>query len=411
MNFYVFLKVFGDLCLYFACIGAFPALFPYDFSFLWPAIVCAASAGIAAFLSDHGRNKGRFPLIALIFCCLVLGDTVMEALILIPPVAYAIAMLVRDEWSLEYFHFREVFRKALILLGLFLLVIHFGSTLEDSISQRQPLLDSAPVLRYGLLYTVSGILLQRKLRMGSDSARDRYLNNIQLVLVTVGTGLFLLAIIFAERILESYGISLSELIGQALRFAVGLPIYLLGMLVTFLMGLDGKVLQQIQDSQAVETEPIETNPLPEMGEAILQQPQVEVAFPWWLAVLILAVLTLVLVYLTHVLRSRRTDAPVREVVSRILPKPNGKQPSRRSNRSKLRRVYREFLKSEKRKGHKLLPWHTSQDILETLQPSGDSKAAAVLRQLYLSARYDLTSAVTQDQVKAAKDALKQYRQE
>ena len=125
--------------------------------------------------------------------------------------------------------------------------------------------------------------------------------------------------------------------------------------------------------------------------------------------MLLLVFTVLLILLTRALGSRRTEPDRTETVSQLQPKAKEKQPSRYSNRSKLRKVYRDFLKAEKRKGHKLFSYHTSQDILDDLKPGGDSEAAAKLRQIYLSARYDPEAAVTPEQVQAAKTALRQYK--
>lgn len=408
MSFYVFLKVFADLCLYFGCIGALPALFPHSFFFLWPAIICAACAGISAFLSDQGRNRGRFLFLVLTVTCFLFGKGLMEWMILFPPIAYTLVMIFRDEWGLEYFHFRETFRRALIVLGIALLVVHFGGIIETG-GHKGTVLNSNALLQNALIYALCGILLQRQLRLGTGNVRDKDLNNLQLALVTICAALLLGSIIAAEWILSSQGISLRNVLGQALRTIFGIPLYLISYLLTLIMGLNGQVLQQIQDTQAVETEPSPTALLPPMGEAVLEQQPVETAFPWWLAILILAALTTFLILLTQVLRNRITEANRGEIIEKFLPKAAEKQPSRRSNRSKLRKIYREFLRAEKRKGHMILPCHTSADILHDLKPEGDPEAAARLRRLYLPARYDLDSPVTAQQVQEAKNALRQYK--
>lgn len=407
MNVYVFLKVCGELFLYFSLLSGIPGLFPYTFPPVWPVIACGAAAAIAAYLSDHGKSIPRFACLLLPIACMVFGATVMDWLVLIPPVIYVFALVLRDQWDLEYFHFREFFRKALTVLGIFLLVIFFGSMLEDTTHQRNPLLDANGALRYALLFAVLGILLQRQLRMGGGSHRSRYLNNVQLTLVTLSTAAFLLLILGAERYLASRGISLGNLIGEVLRFAVGLPVYLLGILVTFIMGLDGDVLEEIRGTEPVETQPIATNPLPELGEAVIpQQQEIVVTFPWWLVILILAILTAALILLTRMLRSRPVGNPIRETVEKLAPEAKQPRKDRRSNRQKIRKIYREYLKTEQSRGHKIATWHTSKDILHGMRAGTDRRAAAALRKLYLQARYDPDAQITSEQVQSAKEALK-----
>ena len=409
MNFYVFAKVFGDLCLYYGCIGALPALFPYDFFFLWPTLVCAACTGIAAFLSGHGKNAARLPFLLLAAASLMFGRTVMEWLILVPPAAYTISMILRDEWTLEYFHFRDGFRKTLTVMGIALVLVHFGVLIEGR-SDHSHVLDSTALLRHILMYTFCGILLQRQLRLGTDKLGDRYLNNIQLALIAVSTGAIVAGIVLAEWFLSSRGISLGQLIGQLLQMIVG--VFLASFQQLFLVVAEMiKTAKKLQfdDSSNSDVDPTPVMPMEEMQQLVEEVAQEPAPFPWWLAVLLLVVFAALLILLARALGSRRSEPDRTETVSQIQPKAKEKQPSRRSNRTRLRKVYRDFLKAEKRKGHKLMSWHTSLDIVEELKPGGDPEAAAQLRQLYLSARYDPESNVTPEQVQAAREALKQYK--
>ena len=410
MNLYVLFQVCGELFLYYALLSGIPGLFPYTFSPVWPILISGASAAIAAYLSDHGKFTVRYLCLLFPLCCLTFGQTVMDFLVLIPPVIYVAVTIFRDEWDLEYFHFREFFRKSLIVLGIFLLIIFFGAMLEDTTRQRNPLLDANGTLRYGLIYAVLGIILQRQLRMGTDSRRSKYVSNLQLTLVTLSSGLLILAILGTERYLASQGISLGALIGEALRFVVGLPVYLLGILVTWIMGLNTDVLEEIQEAQPVETQPMATNPLPELGEAVIpQQQEIVVSFPWWLAVLILTLLTVGLILLTRMLRNRPSGSPIRETVEKLSPQTRPPRADRRSNRQKVRKLYRDYLKSEQSHGHKLTTWQTSQDILHGMRPGADRRAAASLRKIYLSARYDPDAKISPNQVQSAKEQLKKIQ--
>lgn len=410
MNFYVFLKVFADINLYFGCIGALPALFPYRFLFLWPSLACAACAGIAAFLSDQGRNAARYPFLVLAATTLLLGAGIMDLLVLIPPVVYVMAMILRDEWSLEYFHFREGFRRTLIIMGIALVVVHFGVLIESR-SDHTRVLSSAALLRHVVIYTLCGIILQRQLRLGGDDLHSRYLNTLQLGLLTVSTGAIVLAIVLSESFLSSRGLSLGQVAGSILQLLVSAP---LAVLNRFFIELAEMVVAMMNrfaepDNTASDVEPLPKMPMEEMQQLVEDTPQEPAAFPWWLAVLLLAVFTCILVLLSKALRSHRTEPDRTETEARISPKPKERQAARRSNRSKLRKVYREYLKTEKRKGHKLESFHTSRDILEGTSPSGNAEAAADLRNLYLSARYNLNRDITAEQVQSAKNALKEYK--
>ena len=409
MNFHIFFKVFGEVCLYFGCVGALPALFPHDLFPLLPAAVCAIPAAIAAFLSDHGKAPPRFLLLLLAMSSLLLGSSLMEWLLLLPPIAYTGAMLVKDEWVLEYFHFREQFRKTLTIMIITLVLVHFGVLIESR-SQRTHVLDSIALLQHLLFYGFCGIVLQLQLRLGTEQKRSRYLNTLQLLLVTVSTGALVLAIVAAERFLSSRGISPGQLIGYGLQIFFGVFLSVFQRLFTVVAELIQTAKRlRLEDSANSDVDPITVMPMEQMQQLLPEAPQEAAPFPWWLAVLVLILLTGILILFSRVLGSQKTRRIHSETVGRLPAKEKERHPSRRSNRSKLRKVYRDFLKTEKRRGHKLQPWHTSQDILDELQPSGDQEAAARLRNIYLSARYDPSSNVTAQQIQEAKDALRQYR--
>lgn len=409
MNFHIFLKVFSEVSLYFGCIGALPALFPYQFFFLWPSMVCAACAGISAFCSDQGRKNARYPFLLLSATSLLLGANIMDILVLIPPVVYVAAMILRDEWSLEYFQFREGFRKTLTILGIAVVVVHFGVLIESR-SDRTHVLNSIALLRHILIYAACGIILQRQLRLGGDTLHNRYLNTLQLGLLVLGTGAIILAIVLTESYLSSRGLSLGQLLGRVLQLAVGAFLSVFQYLFILLAEMikTAKSLR-LQDSTNTDADPTPVMPMGEMQQLIEEVPQEEAAFPWWLAVPLLVAFTGILILLTRTLGSRSADHKRTETISRIQPAAKERQPERRSNRSKVRRIYREFLKTEKKKGHKLQPFHTSLDILNNLKPNGNPDAAARLRRVYLSARYDLNTTITSVQVQEAKDVLKQYK--
>ena len=72
MSIWMFVKTFGDICLYFSVVSAFPKLFPYEFSFLWPTLLCAVSVAMADMLGNRG-------LLRLRFLCLVLQNCFLGA--------------------------------------------------------------------------------------------------------------------------------------------------------------------------------------------------------------------------------------------------------------------------------------------------------------------------------------------
>ena len=79
---------------------------------------------------------------------------------------------------------------------------------------------------------------------------------------------------------------------------------------------------------------------------------------------------------------------------------------RSTNRSRIRKVYRDFLKAQRKQGMKLRSYHTSADVQQNLAQTTDAAAAAQLRKIYLSARYDEGGEITANQLATAKAAYK-----
>lgn len=78
-----------------------------------------------------------------------------------------------------------------------------------------------------------------------------------------------------------------------------------------------------------------------------------------------------------------------------------------SNREKVRRVYREFLESTRKRGIKITDKMTSEEVLNAIRGVCDEKGAVALRDVYIVARYNDYASVSNEQVRMAKEALKQ----
>lgn len=412
MIFWMFLKIFGDVCLYFSVIGAFPTLFSCGFSFLWPALLCGAGAGTAAMLDDRGQRELRFLGLILPACSLFLTQSVFDAFVMLPVILYTAVMIFRGEFSLEYYSFRDYYIKSLMVWGAsfgLLFVIHQFElmTIPD-----RAVLASDKALSFGLLYAASGILLLRQLRLGEENqVHGRAANRRQMVAVAAGTGVTLLGVVALERMLHEQATSIENLLGRFLEYLVSLPLMLIGWIIELFLTIEPeRVEETIATEPTVETEAAGLAPLPSAGLAEPVQDAAEPGFPWWLVVLILGALTVTLIFMLRILRTHSSVVGEGEQVKKVTPARREKRESDRTNRGKVRRYYREFLKSEKRRGMKLRKDHTSEDILRSISAETDPEAAAELRQIYLAARYDHKREVSVQEVRQAKNALKKINE-
>lgn len=411
MSSWIFLKVFSDLSLCYALLGSFPTVFPHSFSCFWPPLLCGTGAAMAAWITDQGREKLRFGALLLPAAVFLLARTWFEALLLLPAVLYSVIVIIRGELALEYYSCRQNFLRGLV--GI--VCLYFGSYIYiyvDSLSDRGNIpLDQQTLLCYGLLYGLSGVILLRQLRLGDGGGRrDRIRNAGQLALTAGGGCVLLVGLMVLERALRDSATSILRLAWEGFGTLIGI----IGDLMRRLFTQEMKEFYEDINTTAASaaTEPDYTLPLltGEGSTVAVEKPAASSSYPWWMAVLLLAAVLVMLVVMLRTFRAQRGGAESAQTLEKAEPGRQEKRNAPRSNRGKVRRYYREFLRSERRRGMKLRTDQTSEDILNQVSGKTDRTAAARLRQVYLRARYDEKSELTADEVQTAKNALKKARE-
>lgn len=407
MTGWIFWKILGDTCLYFSAIGAVPALFAHRMTFLIPVLLCAIGVTAAAVVTWQGRRELRLWCAVLPLLSLGIVGSVMEFLILLPVLGYCCAVIYRCEFYLEYYEFREGFLRTLAIWCCAFLIIAVFHGLEGASGDKATLAVVEP-LCYGLLWILSGVLLCRMLRMGPETGRRPW--SAARVAVTLGvSGAAVACAVGFERLLQARASSLSALIGRFFAVLIGLPGQLFSRFVEWVLSLVDRGFLEYAFAKDEEIRQMTaTAPLP-TEEAAQQAARTEPGFPWWLAVLVLSGMAVILICMLRQLRSGAPATGTVEITEKLEAPARKRTERRRSNRSQVRKYYRNFLKAEKRKGLRLQPHQTSADILMAASPETDREAAERLRQVYLAARYDRTREVTKQQVEAAKEAWKQIR--
>lgn len=408
MSIWLFVKTFGDICLYFSVVSAFPKLFPYRFAFLWPALLGGLGVAMADMLSMHGKQRLRFLCLLLPLSAFLLAESTMEYLVLALPVGYAAALMIRNLNFLEYYRFRTMFSRSITAWGLYFGVICLLCYFENATQPWRTTLQYQTPLVCGLLYMFCGVMLLRQLRMGTDGKQSR-LNGTQMVVFLSASAVGMLGLVALERVLQRYATSVLEILKKAFLYIVTAPLTILTQLIS--AGLSGRfeVLQEPADEQIQYTEPPVEGGFPPPVLGTVEQAAEESGFPWWLVALILAAMVTVLAILARAYSKRRVFAATDEIHGAAEAKTKNREARERSNRSKMRQIYRSFLKQQRGNGMKLYHHYTSEDVHRHLTDNTDSEAAQTLRQVYLSARYDETREVTTQQLKTAKDAMKRIR--
>lgn len=399
MSIWMFLKVFGDLCVLFAVLGAFPTVIVYHSSLIIPAVICAFGAGIAAGLQDSGRGNLRwlgaaFPGVALYLAC-ING----EFWIVFPAVVYTLLAILRGQLYLEYAGYRQTFRICLRLLGVWYLILCMFSFVEEMSFNDIRYIREEVTLRLGLIYCFLGVILLRQLRLGTDSiARG---SSLQLAAVLVGAGSVIAGFLAAVPVLREGAAAVI----QAILFAVmGIFVFFYERFIEADYAGTHKALEEAwENSDEIRVQPEYQQMIQQHTQAVEKEPS------YWWVLLVVAVAIVVGILLFRTFSRKRSAVGSEEAANRIDTPQQNQKDNRRTNRGRVRHYYREYLRYEQKRGLRLKKYDTSGDILRKSDAGTDKAAAAALREIYLRARYDEQNEVTREQAEQARALLKKIR--
>lgn len=397
MSMWISVKIFSDCCVIFGILAAFPKGFPYSGLLLIPALLCAAGAGLAAFLQEHGKGRLCWLGILLPLCSLLLAQGA-QRWILLPVISYGALVILRQQFALEYYSFSASFRQSLtVVFGLYVILCML-SFLEGISESDVRTIYPDVTLRYGIVHLIVGVILQRQLRLGMENHEQG--SRLQLAGMLGSTGAVIGIFLIAEPVLRKgasavWNVVLSAVAGVAVLIS------------NFFESLDFEAMQaQVKEHRANSDTPVMGTALQEMIQSARQEPETE--SQWWI-VLLLILVAVVMVLMLRTFRKSGNPSVSQEIVEKIDIPAESRRESRRTNRGKIRHCYREYLRMEKKRGLRLRRDMTTADILERITADTNPTAASELRQLYLRARYDEKAEITREQAEAAKAALKRSR--
>lgn len=397
------LKIFSDCCICFAILGSGPVEFTVPL--LLPALICGTAACLATFLEGKCLDVLRRLCAALPFACLLLAESGGQILILAVPAVYTAIVILRGELHLEYSGYRYFFIRSLILLGVAYIVANIWVFLTQIAGEAVLQLDTAVILRYGLVHLLCGVVLQRQLRLGVGYRAEGGRRQMAMLLGTAGT--IVVGFLAAEPFLrQGLGAVLRELLT------------LLLMPFAFLLDQAGRLIALLmntkEDKETYEEfleywESIMMGGSENAGQAAPEPEPITINATAIWAVLAGIFVLVAAVLLLRSFYKRRGDLAPGDLTSRVVTAPKKKKASAFSNRTRVRQLYRDFLRSEKDLGMKLKQSDTSADVLGRIHPRTDRPSADALRQVYLLARYDDRQTITRGQLDEAKRALKGTR--
>lgn len=401
MSIGMLLKIFSDCCVCFAILGAFPSVIPYSYPLLWPALLCGAAACLATFLNEKNKPVLSRLCAVIPFLSLLFVREAGETIILLPVLIYAVVVIIRGRLQLEYYTYRQYFKRSLMLLGILYLALNAVSFLESFAGEGASVVQAAVTLRYGIVHLLCGVILQRQLRLGME--RRGQGGTGQIAVMLGGTGVVIAGFLVAEPVLRQ---GASYVFKAVITTLFGAIMAVLELFTSLLNQVElDSMNEQIQDVRE-DRLPTVSGTLGDQIQQVVQEEEVTRSLWWVVLVVAVLIVAIMLMFLTFRKKSGAVRSAETVAVVKITEKP---KTSRYSNRSKVRQVYREFLRQEKKRGLLLKQDYTSEDILQRISEDTDEKAAAELRALYIRARYDENHEISRAQVEAAKAALKKSR--
>lgn len=415
MSLLIAVKVFGDLCFFFSIVESMPLIFSHKMVLLLPALLCGVSAGLSVKVrfSRAGIRHGYLRYIPLLLAVSSLGtaSTKIEWLILFPAVLYTVWIVHNGIFMLDYGQHYEMFFRTLKLWAVAFIVCFLVGLLSEILGEKTQFFDYHTMLFYAVLYGVSGVYLLRQLRLGTAcSGKESAVNGGELITAAaIAGGLF--GVLFLIRVIYFGGRDMVDELLRKISVLLSVGPALLNQWLTDHVFDDVPEFEE-HVSQVVEGMTRPETAMPEGAFAVeegpLVSPETAGTIYWWAAVVIILLLALLLWRLWKVFvdgSGKESRKAVLEETDEVMPLPA----LRISNREKVRRCYRDFLKMMERRRFARRPDQTSWDILESVEGMVSAEAAAALREVYICARYDEGREVTDEQVRQAKKALKELK--
>ncbi len=387
------LKLVCDVLFYLTFITLLP-MFTDSYPLLLTVILTTFVAG---YLNDRYRNiylrimTAFIPLISL----LLMNDS-NQLFFLAILLGYLFIMLISGKNDIGYEQYRYWFG----IMGLPILAAIFVFITSS--------LNNYDALACGCVYLVLGTVVLTVKRMGKQADKKAIaLNNLSILSVIAVTAAACLVIYFV--------LSHSRAVFEIIVIPVALVIRgLIGILVVF-----GNAIRNPQSNEPVSDEPKTADEIYDeifnpdesviSSEEMTREYFINILQRIILVVLALIIIALILYGVYRLVRNLRKDENDEEYAQgngseKIRKIRKQKSRSDLSNRKTVRDIYRNSLYVAKRKGVAVDKQTTSEEIINT-DVYQDDENAIRLREIYIKARYQSNSEVTDADVAMARECL------
>ena len=409
MFFEMFLRIFSDCCIFFGLLGCAPSLLPYSYPLPAAALICGVAAALASLLHDKNKRFFSCACALLPFLSLLMANGWKEMLILIVPILYTAAIILRGDLYLEYFHYRHFFLRSMGLLIFLWCALTAAVYIEDPQQVHEQVIFTGILLKYTLIHFVCGVILQRQLRMGESSHSHGGAG--QVIGMLGCAGVTALCFVVTDSLIQD---KIASFMRGTVTFLVMLVTPLVDLLMVARRWTMERQLQIRENWKATAEHPDDVLDMDALRENshILQATEGAPVGGNSSKLMIIAIVGVVifLVLMFFVFAGLRTQKSSPVLSSAVRSKKENRKPfSFLSNRGRVRQAYRDFLHHQKQKGFVLKKHYTTADILQKIANPENESAAAQLREVYLRARYDEEREVTREQADAARNALKKIK--
>lgn len=390
-------KTVCDILLYFTFISFLPA---FDNAWLLLGVLLVTGS-VAAFINDRLNNTAGKIISALLVLpgLFLVGEGQLFFVVIL--VGYLFITMITGNNDISYQQYRYYFGlpAVVVLAALFVCI-------TSSLENKLPLL-------FGSLYLLIGTIVLRRKRMGVKADHKAALYNgleiVSVVFVTAAVfGLLFVIISHSRGIFEIVTLP----IAMVIRGLIALLVFL------------GRRVVKAQPDEVINNEPQSAdeiyNEIFNPEENVIDNIDntnvnfVNLLQRIILIVLAVAIIILVLYLLYKLVRNffrnndyeEYEDATGTEAVKR---KKKKKVREDLSNRQQIRKIYRDFLFSANRKGVPVDKQTTSEDILNN-ELYVNNADAIKLREIYIKARYQTDSLVTEEDIRMAKEAEERLAQ-
>lgn len=414
----IFWKLLAELALYFSIITAVPFLFTISFNPVYIILLCLLSVAIGEFAHRKAHSGLRFIGIVPAIVPLLFIRSALDAVIILPAMLYTVLIIITKFKQPNYYNAVKLFKvfcRILVFTALFLLgsdyLLQFitDNAIINGNKAEFKTFNYIALFICDTVFLLSESIMLKKLRVNTPTSLKKSAEGTGRYLTAmVGNGALLggLIVVFC-LILELINKLYLKMSGISLRMPAFVENILFILKKWLFDGVKGN--GQFAETGATPTPLPVSGDIPPESAAVTPTPApVEAtADSTWLVIVTIVIL-LAAVLLFFFLHSRQAvvyKEPESPDEESLRTEHSVNTPGDLSNRSKVRKAYRSFLKYAKKHGFRMQASDTSLDVQSRTSDFVNADCSETLRSIYLQARYNKETEITDDMVREAESAL------